>query len=76
MEQSGQSGQRRHGSGTNGGGAGSSALSDEAQQQLEELRQRVGEINERVVTFIKERPGTALLIAAGAGFLIGRILRS
>ena len=42
---------------TNGGGAGSSALSDEAQRQLDELRQRVGEINERVVAFIKERPG-------------------
>ena len=53
---------------TNGGGAGSSALGDEAQQQMEELRQRVGEINERVVAFIKERPGTALLIAAGAGY--------
>ena len=61
---------------TNGGGAGSSALTDEAERQLEELRHRVGEINERVVAFIKERPGTALLIAAGAGFLIGRILRS
>ncbi len=60
----------------NGGGAGSSALSDEAQRQLDELRERAGEINERVVAFIKERPGTALLIAAGAGFLIGRILRS
>lgn len=69
MEQRGQ-GMRS----SNGGGV--SALGDEAQQQIEELRMRVGEINERVVTFIKERPGTALLIAAGAGFLIGRILRS
>jgi ElaB/YqjD/DUF883 family membrane-anchored ribosome-binding protein len=68
-----QRGQRMTGS-NNGGGA--SALGSEAQVQLDELRQRVGEINERVVTFIKERPGTALLIAAGAGFLIGRILRS
>jgi ElaB/YqjD/DUF883 family membrane-anchored ribosome-binding protein len=61
---------------TNGGGAGSSALSDEAQRQLDELRQRVGEVNERVVAFIKERPGTSLLIACGLGFLVGRILRS
>ena len=51
-------------------------LGEEAQEQLEELRQRMGEVNERLVSFIKERPGTALLIAAGAGFLIGRILRS
>ena len=27
-------------------------------------------------TFIKERPGTSLLIAAAAGYLIGRIVRS
>lgn len=62
--------------GSNGGGAGTSALSDEAQRQLDELRQRAGEINERVVAFIKERPGTALLIAAGVGYLVGRVLRS
>jgi hypothetical protein len=44
--------------------------------QLEELRQKVDELNERVVGFIRERPGTALFIALGTGFLIGRILRS
>ena len=70
MEQHGQ-GMRS----SNGGGT-ASALGDEAQQQIEELRMRVGEINERVIQFIRERPGTALLIAAGAGFLVGRILRS
>jgi hypothetical protein len=64
--------QEKRGHGNNGG----QALSDEAQRQIEELRHRVGEINERLVTFIKERPATALLIAAGAGYLIGRILRS
>ena len=69
--------QRGHNVGSNnGGGAGSSALSDEAQRQLDELRQRVGEINERVVAFIRERPATSLLIAAGIGYLVGRILRS
>ena len=50
--------QRGHNVGSNnGGGAGSSALTDEAQRQLDELRQRMGEINERMVAFIKERPG-------------------
>jgi ElaB/YqjD/DUF883 family membrane-anchored ribosome-binding protein len=70
--------QRSQGGGTksNNGGTSKSAIRQEAAEQLEELRERVGEINERVVTFIKERPGTALLIAAGAGLLIGRILRS
>lgn len=64
--------QRGQGMSNNNGGG--NVLGRE--EQLEELRQRVGELNERVVSFIKERPGTALLIAAGAGYLIGRILRS
>ena len=62
----------------NNGGIGSSARSieHEAAKQIEDLRARVGEVSERVTDFIKERPGTALLIACGAGFLIGRMLRS
>ena len=47
-----------------------------AMEQLEELREQAGEMGERVVAFIKERPGTSLLIAAAAGYLIGRIVRS
>ena len=66
MEQRGQGMSNNNGGGTVVG----------HDEQLEELRQRVGELNERVVSFIKERPGVALLIAAGAGYLIGRILRS
>ena len=45
-------------------------------QQLDQLREQASEIGERVVEFIKERPGTSLLIAAAAGYLIGRIVRS
>jgi hypothetical protein len=51
-------------------------LGDQAMQQLERLRARAGEFGERVVDFIKDRPVTALLIAAAAGYLIGRIARS
>lgn len=51
-------------------------LTSAAQDQLEQLRMQAGEINERIVGFIRERPGTAILIAVGAGFLIGRMLRS
>ncbi|HZS41113.1 MAG TPA: hypothetical protein VFF06_29995 [Polyangia bacterium] len=66
------------GSGTNNGniGAKTRELADEAQQQLEDLRERFGEVNERVMGFIRERPGTSILIALGCGYLIGRILRS
>ena len=66
------------GPGTNNGniGAKTRELADEAQQQLEDLRERFGEVNERVMGFIRERPGTSILIALGCGYLIGRILRS
>jgi ElaB/YqjD/DUF883 family membrane-anchored ribosome-binding protein len=51
-------------------------IGEQAMQQLDHLREQAGEIGERVVSFIKERPGTSLLIAAAAGYLIGRIVRS
>ena len=51
-------------------------IGEQAMEQLDHLRQQASEIGERVVEFIKERPGTSLLIAAAAGYLIGRIVRS
>ncbi len=51
-------------------------LSEQAMAQIDRLREQAGEVSERVVGFIKERPGTSLLIAAAAGYLIGRMLRS
>lgn len=51
-------------------------LGEQAMEQLDRLREQASEIGERVVGFIKERPGTSLLIAAAAGYLIGRIVRS
>ena len=51
-------------------------IGEQAMQQLDHLREQAGELGERVVAFIKERPGTSLLIAAAAGYLIGRIVRS
>lgn len=51
-------------------------IGDQAMQQLDHLREQASELGERVVEFIKERPGTSLLIAAAAGYLIGRIVRS
>jgi hypothetical protein len=46
------------------------------QHQLDELRHRVEGMGEAVTGFIRERPGTSILIALGAGYLIGRLLRS
>jgi ElaB/YqjD/DUF883 family membrane-anchored ribosome-binding protein len=61
---------------SNNGDFGRGAIAHEAEEQLEHLRERIGELNEHVIGFIKERPGTSLLVAAAVGFLIGRILRS
>jgi hypothetical protein len=51
-------------------------IGEQAMEQLDHLREQASEIGERVVGFIKARPGTSLLIAAAAGYLIGRIVRS
>lgn len=70
---SGQSGSAK----TNGNlSAKAEEMGEEAMQQLDRLREQASEIGERVAGFIRERPGTSLLIAAAAGYLIGRIARS
>jgi ElaB/YqjD/DUF883 family membrane-anchored ribosome-binding protein len=40
---------------------------------LEEARDELSDLNDRVVDVIKRRPGTCLLVALAAGFLIGRM---
>jgi ElaB/YqjD/DUF883 family membrane-anchored ribosome-binding protein len=51
-------------------------LRRQASAELEQMRERFEALNDRVVGFIRERPGTAILVALGAGFLVGRLLRS
>ncbi len=43
------------------------------EQGLEEAQHELQDINQRLVDVIKRRPGTCLLIALSAGFLIGRM---
>jgi hypothetical protein len=76
MEQRSQGSSNESGTHDDDYGASLRSFEREALHELHELRERVGELNQQVVEFIKNRPGTALLIAAGAGFLIGRMLRS
>jgi ElaB/YqjD/DUF883 family membrane-anchored ribosome-binding protein len=40
---------------------------------LEQARDELSDLNDRLIDVIKRRPGTALLIALAAGFVIGRI---
>jgi len=51
-------------------------LERQIEQQVQELRQRLSDMGDRLATFIRQRPGTSLLIAAGVGYLVGRVLRS
>jgi ElaB/YqjD/DUF883 family membrane-anchored ribosome-binding protein len=48
---------------------------DAAAAKLEELQAWSGRMLDRVEDFVRERPGTAVLIALGAGFLVGRLAR-
>ncbi|HEX2569550.1 MAG TPA: hypothetical protein VH877_08325 [Polyangia bacterium] len=72
---------------TNGNGNGSRAEASmhgahaaEAQEfvneGLERMRASTEEMGERVMTFIRERPMTSVLIALAAGVMVGRLLRA
>jgi hypothetical protein len=40
---------------------------------LDQARDELADVNERVVDVIRRRPGTCLLFALAAGFVIGRL---
>ena len=44
--------------------------------QLDQIKSKLQGANQRVLQFIKERPGTCLVGALLAGFLNGRIVRA
>lgn len=47
-----------------------------AAEHVDELRERFGDTSQRILAFIKERPGVCLLGAVAAGYIIGRLARS
>ncbi|CAM4413084.1 MULTISPECIES: hypothetical protein [Myxococcus] len=48
-------------------------LQDRVVPQIDEARQNIVDLNNRVVSFIRANPGTCLLGAVAVGFLVGRI---
>ncbi len=46
---------------------------DRVVPQIDEARQNLVDLNDRVVNFIRANPGTCLLGAVAVGFLVGRI---
>lgn len=58
-----------------GSSAGNGDMKGVASAKLDEVREWSADLLDRVESFVRERPGTAMLAALGAGFLIGRIVR-
>jgi hypothetical protein len=50
--------------------------SGHASAEPDDLRGRLGELGDRLATLVRARPATSLLVAAAAGFIVGRILRA
>ncbi len=48
-------------------------LQDRLAPQIDQARQNLSELNGRVLSFIKERPGTCLIGALAFGYLVGKI---
>ena len=50
-------------------------LRELASGKLEDVKEWSSDLLERAEAFVRERPGTAMLVALGAGFIFGRIVR-
>lgn len=50
-------------------------LKEVASAKIEDVREWSADLLDQVETFVRERPGTAVLAALGAGFLVGRLIR-
>lgn len=49
-------------------------LQDQASDYVAQGRDKLGEVQDSIVGFIREKPLTAILIAAGTGFVVSRLL--
>jgi hypothetical protein len=56
-------------------GNGSGLTKENLEETLEAAREKVGEYGRAISNFVRERPAAALMIALGAGYLVGRLLR-
>lgn len=50
-------------------------LRTQARAKLDDARRASEELMDRVESFVRERPGTAVLAALAAGYLVGRLVR-
>jgi ElaB/YqjD/DUF883 family membrane-anchored ribosome-binding protein len=49
-------------------------IEERVRPQIEQVRETLGDWKQRALKLMKERPGTSLLLAVGAGFLVGRLV--
>jgi ElaB/YqjD/DUF883 family membrane-anchored ribosome-binding protein len=50
-------------------------IGERVRPQIEDAKRRLSSLNDKVIDFIKENPGTCLVGAVALGFLIGKIAR-
>ncbi|HCF58988.1 MAG TPA: hypothetical protein DFS52_13480 [Myxococcales bacterium] len=62
-----------HEQSTHPGGDGAAELEQRLGAQVEQVRYAVSAWNQKALSVMREYPGTCLLCAVGAGFLIGRL---
>ncbi len=48
-------------------------LQERVGPQIDQARQNLSDLNQRVVTFVRQNPGTCLLGALAFGFIVGKI---
>jgi ElaB/YqjD/DUF883 family membrane-anchored ribosome-binding protein len=54
---------------------GSGLTKERLEETIEAAREKLDEYSRSIATFVRERPATALMLALGAGYLVGRFLR-
>ena len=50
-------------------------VGDRIRPQIEQAKQKLGQLNGRVTTFIKDHPAACLLGAVALGYLVARVAR-
>jgi len=56
--------------------SGAAELEERVRPEIEAVKERFGEVNSKVVSFIKAHPTPCLLGALALGYLVGRIARA
>jgi ElaB/YqjD/DUF883 family membrane-anchored ribosome-binding protein len=56
-------------------GNGNASPRERVEEKMEAIQERWGQAKTNLIRFVRERPGTAIALAAGCGYLLGKIVR-